>query len=121
MKTHIDQLTNEQLAVLAALGQGWRNKDGWLLKEANTYAGAIEAATYDPCNNWNQAGELVEKFNIWLYGRASKYSDWSAEILDDGNKVYQSAATPKLAIVKAFVASKYGVEIDFEKIAGDMK
>lgn len=85
------------------------------------WTGGEVLTDYDPCNNWSQAGELVEKFNIdTVYEGGGK---WSAEVCNyDGG--YESMSglpysdTPTLAIVRAFVASKYGTEIDYDSIIG---
>ena len=127
---NINDLTHEQLNTLAALGQGWNiagdtigvpyqiNDDG------DVDFSLMPLTDYDPCNNGSQAMELVEKYELGLWrGHDMEKTDyhWCANNQKDVLSCDVVADTPTVAITKAFVASVYGVEVDFDSIVGGWK
>ena len=112
--TQIQDLTEQQLNTLAALGQGWRiqMKGGYFVDKS-----------YTPCTNWSQAGELVEKYSIAIVPpELSGLENWAAgsthHYTGKQGRDNEQAKTPLLAIVRAFVASVYGTEVDYDAIVG---
>ena len=118
---HIDRLTVQQLNRLAAKAQ-WKLKkrefgdhydtvdtvDYWIEKKK------IWLSEYDPCHNGQQAMDLLKKYSIYLepFWITSNNIPWIA-LCEKATEIdWQEATTPELAIVKAVVASKYGLEID---------
>ena len=118
---HIDSLTVQQLNRLAAKAQ-WKLKkrefgdhydtvdtvDYWIEKKK------IWLSEYDPCHNGQQSMDLLKKYSIYLepFWITSNNIPWIA-LCEKATEIdWQEADTPELAIVKAVVASKYGMEID---------
>lgn len=131
--TPITELPPEKLNNLAAMAQGWV----WHVSEwtnpldCGAYWVDSENQTahrgYDPCNNWGQAGALVEKYEIdlnWLLApdmSGVKCSARAKERFAGGSGLPQRAVTPTRAIVLAVVASRYGNKVDYDEIIGGEK
>lgn len=77
---------------------------------------------YDPSTNWTQGGPIIEREEIELYvyehrnhseqGKTCWAADWyppSGEIQSGWHEQY--GATPLIAAMRCFVASKYGEEV----------
>ena len=113
---HIAQQANEELDRKVAEAQGWKLLTGDLANEPDYWVnGNIYKCDYHPSTNWQQAGELVEKYKIDL-----EYVDtnWEATIWDLLNNVpiaETAADTPTRAICLATVASVFGDEVSDER------
>jgi len=106
----VSNMTNEQLDHWVAKAQGWKYRDLsnplWLGEMPN---GGIEASDYSPTTNWEQCGELIEKYQI---GLIVPETHWVAELFKTGKpKVYAEAQNPRTAICRAVVASVFGEEV----------
>mgnify|MGYP001552717862 CR=1 FL=1 len=102
-------MTNEELDKAVAEAQGW--SEDWLdeskglgLWIKSLGGESIGMGTYHPSTNWQQAGELLEKYKIDL---SFDGEDCLAEI--SGN-YFAYADTPQRAICLAVLAAE-GVEI----------
>ena len=111
----IYDMTNEQLGYWCAKAQGWKKKypynnlEPYWLDDTGTIIHSDWE--YHPTTNWQQAGELVEKFEVAVY-MGSDDSDqeyWFAKCTVGG---MGKADTPTRAICMAVIASVYGEEID---------
>jgi hypothetical protein len=60
---------------------------------------------YTPTTNWQQCGELIERFELIVW--PSDDSEWSASVMPLSDKDY-FGSTPQEAICRAVVASVYG-------------
>ena len=90
-------MTNEELDKAVAEAQGWVHETEW---------GIWTPHNYHPSTNWQQAGELLEKYKIDL-----EYVDtnWEATIWDLLNNVpiaETAADTPQRAICLAVLAAE---------------
>ena len=104
-------MTNEELDKAVAEAQGWTliNKVSGLDAFIGTWVSEnvrIDQEFYHPSTNWQQAGELLEKYKIDL-----EYVDtnWEATIWDLLNNVpiaETAADTPQRAICLAVLAAE---------------
>lgn len=67
--------------------------------------------TYKPSTNWAQGGEIIEREKI-----ATRFDleeqEWQATIAAEDEWVYGWGATPLVAAMRCFVASKLGDEVE---------
>ena len=92
-------MTNDELNFKVAEAQGWWNADGmWMSKDDKSIT-----TTYTPSTNWEQAGELLEKYHIELEWNGSKWiaSTYSPEI--EGQSI---SSTPQRAICLAVLEAE---------------
>ncbi len=66
-----------------------------------------ELLSFHPSTNWQQGGELIEKYRVTL--ESINENVWSANMFFD--EVYQHGETPLIAAMRCIVASKYGDEV----------
>ena len=69
---------------------------------------------YRPSTDWQQAGELIEKFKVKVWYSSGK---WVAETYKRNRvdiTVWGVSSTPQEAICRAVVASVYGEEVEDE-------
>ena len=110
----ITDLTNEQLDYWTAKAQGWEldeNPNGatnWVRDDE-----WMRKYSYTPSTNWQQAGELVEKFKLTLLYNELK-EEWIADEFSSFGDDEQRADSPRKAICMACIASVYGEEIPDE-------
>jgi hypothetical protein len=92
-------MTNEELDRKVAEDQGWWNADGmWMSNDDEAIT-----TTYSPSTNWQQAGELMEKYKIDLhYEPMADGKNWHAAFC--GNIAEVWAETPQRAICLAVLA-----------------
>ena len=115
------EMTNEELDSAVATAQGWKLLTGDLANEPDYWVnGNIYKCDYHPSTNWQQAGELVEKYKIDL-----EYVDtnWEATIWDLLNNVpiaETAADTPQRAICLAVLAAE-GMSNEQECGIGEIK
>jgi len=107
MKTKIEDLTDEQLDYFCAIAQGWNQKYGYWFNEKNKRVSAFFG--YHPTTNATQCYEIMEREKMEVKQKGGR---WFAKI--DNEAVFSSAfgATAKQAIIRCFVKSKLGEEVD---------
>jgi hypothetical protein len=69
-----------------------------------------------PSSDWSHGGPIIERERIRLHHRSDGIP-WASQIFVDGNSVmpiYGYGDTPLIAAMRAYVASKYGVEVPDE-------
>jgi len=100
-------MTNEELNKAVAEAQVWRLIDdglGTLWQKSDSDVDIIPCSRYDPINNWQQAGELIEKYKFDLrYIGDSPTRVWMAS---SGSNVTMFADTPQRAICLAVLAAE---------------
>ena len=114
----ISDMTNEQLDYWVAKAQGWdfvrkqRTEYGFVYQVWwNSPNSFIKAKDYHPSTNWQQAGELVEKFNVMIAPSwVTEKNGWHGACSYEQEPV--SADTPTKAICIAVIASVFGEEIN---------
>lgn len=97
--------------------------DYWVAK-AQLPAGArlpdFAAGTYAPSTNWEQGGPIIQREGICIAQfeyETPEDQRWRAGILDGGGyfaslDLKDKGPTPLIAAMRAFVASKYGDEVE---------
>lgn len=109
----ITDLSNEQINYWVAKAQGWKHSAGYWRYDYETQKTGKEIVykNYHPSTNWQQAGELVEKFKLelWCLG-----DNWKAGTVTLTDGVVAKADTPRKAICMAVIASVYGDEVNDE-------
>lgn len=130
----ITDLTNEQLDYWCARAQGFEVVTGKLALDRTDYPVLIKSTygyenpvtkywlatsytnnyEYHPGTNWQQAGELVEKFEIQLF--CFKSSSTAVIYADDDDEAptTKTADTPQRAIILAVVSFVYGEDVPDE-------
>jgi hypothetical protein len=110
MKT--SELTGVALDWAVAKCEGYFDKDmAWIEN------GKVEVAyytDYSPSTDWAQGGEIIEREGIQIQRHAS---GWIALPPDTefSEEAYQEGATPLIAAMRCYVASKFGDEVDVPK------
>lgn len=68
---------------------------------------------FSPSTNWHQGGQRIEREGMTV-GRSLFPGEWSAEaFLVDGTTAHvRSGPTPLIAVMRCFVASKLGDEVE---------
>ena len=99
-------VVNEELDKAVAKAQGWEhiaNSDWEFMRNGALWV----ASQYHPSTNWEQAGELLEKYAITLtpYGDVhGNVCEWRA--ITSESKGYATADTPQRAICLAVLELK---------------
>ncbi len=104
----ITELTDEELDYWVAKAQGWELINYGSCWKSEQFTHTITRVSYHPTSNWQQAGELIEKFDCSLEYYNS-CNCWGATARSSDMEV---ADTPQRAICLAVVASKYGEEVE---------
>lgn len=134
MKT--SELSSDKLDYWVAKAQGWEKLYNDILGTIWAHNDELMERTcsYHPATNWQQCGELIEKFGVGLRPQTPKDHDdyiggnHHATILRDKSKTYdygipptvifdqigQYGSTPQEAICRAVVASVYGDTVEEE-------
>lgn len=99
----INELTTVQLDYWVAKAQGWTQDTLW---------GKWKPAEYHPTTNWQQVGELIEKFKIMLIYQV-QIKKWVAQFSEDVPTM-NYADDPKVAVCMAVIASVFGDEVSDE-------
>jgi len=107
VKTKIEELTDEQLDHFCAIAQGWTFAEcfnAWFV------IGKFVAVDYHPTTNAAQCMEIqeYEKINVRF---SDKFQCWQAFC---GKVNAVSGTTAKTAIIRCFVKSKLGEDVDCE-------
>ena len=106
MKT--SELTGDKLDYWVAKAQGW-NLDTEYDDRCNQYTALTGRRFYTPSTNWQQCGELIEKFEADLGPFHSQ--QWIACVWSGSEEFSMDGITPQEAICRAVVASVYGEEV----------
>ncbi|NIP41342.1 MAG: DUF2591 domain-containing protein [candidate division Zixibacteria bacterium] len=108
----VSDLEGEKLAYWVAKAWGWEKKQNGY-KSYDYYEGCIPADSvlvknYRPDRNWDQCGELIEKFDLDIVlGVSVRHPKYHDVLLNEG--------TLKQNICRAVVASVYGEEVPEER------
>jgi len=117
MKTKIKDLTDEQLDHFCAIAQGWVESGIVIPCWVNKGKYVIDCADYHPTTNAAQCMEIQEREKISVN---FEFEDcWSADnynIADDTRESATHGTTAKQAIIRCFVKSKLGEEVDCETV-----
>jgi hypothetical protein len=122
MKHKVSELEGALLDAAVAKANGglddqsvyWQERDGSVWTRVLRDHG-YERLQFEPSRDWRDAGPIIEACHIHIrYGRLDDYEretdGWCAEI---GGLHWQAgAATPLVAAMRAYVASKFGEEIE---------
>ncbi len=120
MKLKTSELTGTALDRAVATCEGYKYNDGTgLLYRSNPMDdGALEHiyfAGYKPSTDWGTGGPIIERGWIELTLNTDVIGgEWVASIADDVPDGYHSAtgATPLIAAMRCYVASKLGDTVD---------
>jgi hypothetical protein len=75
---------------------------------ANDYYGCEFEEVYEPSTDWAQGGPIIEREYMYL-----EYSGiWRAYCTQNGNSFMSVGATPLIAAMRCYVASKLGDDIE---------
>ena len=78
--------------------------------EFKNYSGAFIESTYNPSGDWMQGGPIIEREGVCLW---SEGYDWEAKIqTGPGEWLTEWDASPLVAAMRCYVASKLGDEVD---------
>ena len=128
MKTKTSELTGNALdrAVAKALEMHvWPTRGGWFTFDSDAYPeyrndyNDDKLQSFRPAINWAQGGAIIERERICLEDAAGMY--WVATMLyqnDDDGRIQTSeeqGATPLVAAMRCYVASKLGDEVEIPK------
>lgn len=127
MKHKVSELTGALLdaAVADIEMSGWRELSS-IPMEITTHDNGQSATPFTPSTDWSQGGPIIERERIsLLVCKDGKKILWNAYHLGedewipdvDGVESYgvprdEAAETPLIAAMRAYVASKFGEEID---------
>jgi len=121
MKTKIEDLTDEQLDHFCAIAQGWTKEYSdssgcfyWVLDNVSLWvAEGTRQYCYHPTTNAVQCMAIQECEKIGVIYRIHALN-WYAQDNNGGSHGY--GETAKQAIIRCFVKSKLGKEVDCETI-----
>lgn len=109
----VSELTGDKLDYWVAKAQGWDksfNKLGLYAVWVTEY-GDEPIHHYKPTTNWQQCGELIEKFNLNLLRLDDGWKSGYVYSYADKDVMFAKGSTPQEAICRAVVASIYGEEV----------
>lgn len=115
MKIHIEQLKGNVLAYLTAKVVGWPLEVYFTESGSPIYRDEAPNPTWDPVNNWEQAGEIIDGFNISTsFDPARK--KWWATCQDSTNddSIGFDGETSREAAMIAYVMEKLFKMVDTE-------
>lgn len=109
MKHKVSELTDALLDAAVAKAEG---------HEVRTRDAGVEVLTlgwrlYSPCSAWVQGGPIIEREHIKLAPFSETY--WEAVVYDfktEPDRWPGRGPTPLIAAMRAFVASKFGEEVE---------
>lgn len=117
MKTKTSELTGNALdwAVAKALGMHvWPTQGGWFTFDSDAYSeyrndyNDDKLQSFRPSTNWAQGGAIIEREKIEIVPVADEM--WDAYKQDQ--HIPNSGATPLIAAMRCYVASKLGDEVE---------
>jgi hypothetical protein len=76
--------------------------------------GDIHWGNYAPSTNWAQGGPIIERERIQLR-TAIEGNGWSANAWYKNTTYFEDGATPLIAAMRCYVASKMGDEVEIPK------
>ena len=81
----------------------------WLVKEGRD----MNPKHYRPSTNWAQGGAIIERERLSVTPRDGYWEAYYHDNLfkDDGSDYFQKGATPLVAAMRCYVASKLGNEV----------
>lgn len=127
MKHKVSELTGNQLDAAVATAQGWKRArvydrfgkpwghDAWC-EDGDTRRSMHNAEgphAYTPSANWADGGPIIEREHIKLAPFSETY--WEAVVYDfktEPDRWPGRGPTPLIAAMRAYVASKFGEEVD---------
>lgn len=114
MKHKVAELEGALLDAAVAeleLPPGWRGRYGRPMEEELGDYG-VTASRYSPSTDWAQGGPIIERERI-MVGPETEYADgsWLWEACTWTGRT-QNGPTPMIAAMRAYVASKFGDEVD---------
>ena len=77
---------------------------------------------YSPSTDWTQGGAIIEREGINLdnYGKNPRWSAWTPAPERDSGEAHAYGATPLIAAMRCYVASKLGDEVELpEELLSD--
>jgi hypothetical protein len=115
MKYTISKLTGDELNHAVALAMGLKKgvKFGFPVYTNEDGNSICNIHNYHPSHNWEQCGELIDRFNVSLTFEEDDL--WSAWIMPDDRSngdIVAYGATAQQAICRGVVASVYGDEVE---------
>lgn len=113
MKTN--ELTGAALDWAVAICEGYKPQD-WD-DDRLCFLTASWGEDFEPSINWAQSGAIIERERIQLSpGLAHDDHSWSAvrydHLFDDDLDCFMGGATPLIAAMRCYVASKLGDDVD---------
>jgi len=82
--------------------------DRWVVRVENPTLAYFVDWTYAPSTSWNQGGHIIEREQMCVQP-SMKEDDWFAALGDDN---FAYGKTPLIAVMRCYVASKLGSEVD---------
>lgn len=114
MKHKVSELTGVLLDAAVAKALDWhQDKDDascWWTTDGSVKCIAVGAG-FMPSSTWNDGGPIIERERI---GTWFEYGEWHASYHIDsaGGTLENCGPTPLIAAMRAYVASKFGEEIE---------
>jgi hypothetical protein len=86
--------------------------DYWVAKAEGKTPTVDDQMRFMPASDWSQGGPIIERERIGLaFGKAEWFAEGNDPPTDYKRRVYK-ASTPLVAAMRAYVASKFGDEVD---------
>lgn len=132
MKHKVSELEGALLDAAVAKAEGWcqaqDDKTAWWAPDGSpfgpvasiTHGGIRGRYGYHPAHNWEHGGPIIERERIYI-GYCGDTSDdttwprqWFGQYDDEreGGNCHHVGTTPLIAAMRAYVASKFGEEVD---------
>jgi len=120
-KIRIEDLTDAQLDHFCAIVQGYQEGFSEVAQKKVWLTPSEGWVDYNPTTNAAQCDEIQERDKIGVYFTGNENGDWIASIVsiknDCGTKIIkQVGTTAKQAIIRCFIKSKLGDEVDCENL-----
>lgn len=125
MKHKVSELEGAELDAAVAKCEGYELDEYGDNRTIRENGGAPSA--WHPSTDWLKGGGIIERERIWIFAPSEKNEDetppgWGAsigcffwnrgEVSGDGEAVHANGPTPLIAAMRAFVASRFGEEVE---------
>jgi hypothetical protein len=122
VKRRVSELEGAELDYAVAVALGW---ESWIFSEGCTPHCAVHGKhwnhfpplddpyfEFSPSRTWSDGGPIIEMERIWLTILDVDCGQWFAQL----GKEAANGRNPLIAAMRAFVASKFGDEVEIQEI-----